>query len=129
MPSQPAYPNPVPQNPYANASPNGAKGTTKNPPSRFTGSPFSLVGIELGSFLLTIGTAFLATPSAVCLKAKWMADHSYIDGRRVRFEGDLKDLYKKWFLWLFLLIPTVGIFLFVIPAKVRNWVANNTHLA
>lgn len=140
---QPAYPGyPVPQGypqpqgyygpqqpaPYPAAPAPGAGGRAVSP-SRFTGAALPWLFVQLGGLLISLLTAFIAVPSAVCMKQRFLAKSTWIDGRKVVFDGQTGELYKKWIGWLFLSILTAGIFIFFLPAKIRAWVASHTHLA
>lgn len=120
----------VPQQPAPYPAPSApAPGPYPASGSRFSGSPLSWLFVQLGGLLISLLTAFIAVPSAVCMKQRFLAKSTWIDGRKVVFDGQTGDLYKKWIGWLFLSVLTAGIFIFFLPAKIRSWVASHTHLA
>lgn len=48
--------------------------------SKFTGGLLGLIGISILQFLITVLTLGLALPGAVCMKERWLAKHTIIDG-------------------------------------------------
>ena len=50
--------------------------------SKFDGRLIGLIGINILQFLLTVITIGIGTPWAVCMKERWMAKHTVIDGER-----------------------------------------------
>lgn len=116
--------------------------------SKFSGGVLGLLGIRIlvaALFLFTFGLGF---PWCVCFKREWIAKHTVIDGRRLRFDGnglELFGFYVAWWLltvvlllvfavmamrWPWLLLPFVlvalcyGDFLRIL---FRRWVTEHTH--
>lgn len=78
-------------------------------------------------FILRIIPFDFFSPIVICLRLKWRAEHTYINGRRLIFNGRITDLLKKNTVWNFLSIITLGIFLPFKAIKMRKWEIENTH--
>ena len=96
--------------------------------SQFTGGLLGLVGIQILQWLLTFITLGLGFPWAVCIKERWMANHTIIDGRQLYFDGSGGQLIGKYLLWFFLTIITFGIYGFWLNIKMKQWVVLHTHM-
>jgi len=103
-------------------------GGDQNSSSDFNGSSFGLLGISIWTSLLTIISAGLLLPTAICIKNRWYASHTTIDGMRMSFDGNAGQLFGKWILWIILIPLTAGIFIFFIPMKFHKWVTYHTHV-
>ena len=55
--------------------------------SYFTGTLLEYLGMMLVSFLAGFFTLGLATPWAFCHRERWVARHTYIEGRQLHFVG------------------------------------------
>ena len=96
--------------------------------SKFTGGLLGLLGIYFLQSLL-IGITFgLATPWAVCIKEKWVAEHTIINGHQLYFDGTGGQLFGKYLLWSFLTVITLGIYSFWLIIKMKKWVVMHTHM-
>ena len=87
-----------------------------------------LIGIALLQGLLIIITLGIATPWAVCIEERWMAKHTYIDGKQLVFDGTGKELFGKYIIWLLLTIVTIGIYALWLTIKMRAWTVSHTHM-
>lgn len=95
--------------------------------SKFTGSLLGLIGINLlTGFLISI-TAGIAAPWAVCIRESWIADHTVIDGRQLRFNGSGGELFGQYIIWFLLTVVTCGIYSFWLNLKMKAWVVSHTH--
>ena len=65
--------------------------------SYFTGTLLEYLGMMLVIFLSGVFSLGLAAPWAFCYRERWVARHTYIEGRQLHFVG------KSFDLWLFLL--------------------------
>lgn len=89
-----------------------------------------------GDFLVTGIIAFLVTactfgicyPWALCMKEKWVINHTVIDGRRMRFEGSAIGLFGNWIKWFFFCVITFGIYSFWVVPELQKWKAANTYI-
>ena len=96
--------------------------------SKFTGGLLGLIGISILQVLLTVITLGLAYPWAVCMKERWIAKHTIIDGKQLVFDGTGVQLIGKYLLWWFLTIITFGIYSFWLNIKMKQWVVKHTHM-
>ena len=96
--------------------------------SKFTGGLLGLIGINLIQWFITAITFGLCYPWAVCIKEKWIADHTIIDGRKLRFDGTGGQLFGNYIKWFLLTIITLGIYSFWLNIKMKQWVVKHTHM-
>lgn len=96
--------------------------------SKFTGRLIGLIGIGILQAILIAITLGLGTPWAVCMKEKWMAEHTIIDGKQVTFDGNGGQLFGHYIKWFLLTIITLGIYSFWLSIKMKQWVVSHTHL-
>ena len=97
--------------------------------SKFDGGLLGLIGIGLLSAFLTIITLGIGAPWALCLKEKWYAAHTIIDGKRLYFDGTGGQLFGNYIKWFLLTIITLGIYSFWLSIKMKQWVVKHTHNA
>ena len=89
--------------------------------SKFTGRLIGLIGVNLLQWLLT--------PWAVCIKQRWLARNTIIDGKRLTFDGTGGQLFGNYIKWLLLTIITLGIYSFWLSIKMQQWIVKHTHHA
>ena len=97
--------------------------------SDFTGGLLGLIGINILQYLLILCTLGLGLPWAVCLKERWIAKHTIIDGRQLVFDGKGIQLFGTYIKWWFFCLITLGIYGFWLNIKMKQWVTKHTHLA
>lgn len=97
--------------------------------SEFKGGLLGLIGISILAFFLTLITIGLGAPWAVCIKERWIAKHTVIDGQQLVFEGNGGQLFGNYIKWLLLTIITIGIYGFWLTIKMKQWVTKHTHFA
>ena len=95
--------------------------------SKFDGGLLGLIGIGILQVLLTAITLGLGAPWAVCMKERWMAKHTVIDGKRLVFDGKGGQLFVNYIKWFLLTIITLGIYSFWLGIKMKQWVVSHTH--
>lgn len=95
--------------------------------SKFNGGLLGLIGISILQWLLIAVTFGLAAPWAICLKESWIAKHTVIDGRQLRFDGTGGQLFGNYIKWFLLTIITFGIYAFWLNIKMKQWVTKHTH--
>ena len=95
--------------------------------SKFDGGLLGLIGIGILQGLLTAITLGLGAPWAVCMKERWMAKHTVIDGKRLVFDGNGGQLFGNYIKWFLLTIITLGIYSFWLGIKMKQWVVSHTH--
>ena len=96
--------------------------------SVFTGSMLGLLGINLATAFLSAITLGIAYPWLLCWKESWFAEHTYINGRRLYFDGRGGQLIGKWLLWVLLTMVTLGIYALWLPIKVEAWRVKHLHM-
>lgn len=95
--------------------------------SKFTGRLIGLIGISILQMLLVAITLGIGTPWAVCMKERWIAKHTIIDGKQLRFDGTGGQLFGKYIIWFLLTIVTLGIYSLWLTIKMKKWVVSHTH--
>ena len=75
--------------------------------------------------VITFLTLGLGYPWAYCLRKKWVASHTLIEGRRCRFTGSGGQLIGLWIKWSFLFFITFGIYGFWIGPNLERWATEN----
>src|SRR5690348_1013577 len=90
----------------------GASGRAQSRQFAFDGGAATYVGTGILAFLITVLTLGICYPFAYVLRERWRAKHSYIDGRQLVFTGRALGLFGHWLKWFFLIIITLGIYLF-----------------
>lgn len=95
--------------------------------SRFTGGLAGLLGIHLLQWLLTLITLGLGLPWALCIKERWIAKHTILDGRQLVFDGTGSQLFGNYIKWFLLSIITFGIYGFWLNIKLKQWIVKHTH--
>lgn len=96
--------------------------------SKFTGGLLGLIGINILCGFLTGITLGLAYPWTVCIKQRWLAKHTVIDGQQVIFDGTGGQLFGQYIKWFLLTLITLGIYSFWLSIKMKKWVTSHTHL-
>ncbi len=90
----------------------------------------TFIGRFCVKWLVTLGMFFslgLAGPWLICYRHRYMCAHTYINGRRQRFDGKGNELCKKYYLWYLFCILTFGIYTLIIPVKIHGWLTEHTH--
>lgn len=100
-----------------------------NGKSEFTGGLLGLIGINILQWLLIFITLGLGVPWAVCIKERWIARHTIIDGRQLTFDGNGGQLFGNYIKWFLLTILTFGIYGFWLDIKMKQWITRHTHHA
>ena len=94
--------------------------------SFFDGGLFAYISWRILGFIITFCTLGICFPWAVCLVYGWEINHTVIEGHRMKFVGSAWGLFGNWIKWLLLSIITLGIYLFWVGIKLRDWKAKNT---
>ena len=98
-----------------------------NMESKFTGGLAGLIGITILQCLLNLITLGLGVPWSVCMKERWVAEHTIIDGHRLTFDGTGGQLFGNYIKWFLLTIITIGIYGFWLSINMKKWVVKHTH--
>ena len=94
--------------------------------SEFDGGLLGLIGISILQGILITFTFGLGAPWAVCIRERWVAKHTIIDGRRLTFDGNGGQLFGNYIKWFLLTIVTFGIYGFWLSIKMKQWVVKHT---
>ena len=97
--------------------------------SLFNGGLLGLIGINILQGLLIMITLGFGAPWAICMKERWIAKHTYIDGRPLRFDGTGGQLFGNYIKWFLLTLITIGIYGFWLDIKMKQWIVKHTHFA
>jgi uncharacterized membrane protein YjgN (DUF898 family) len=93
--------------------------------SYFDGGVLGFIGIQIGTWLLTVLTLGIALPWALTWRERWITSHTVIEGRRLRFTGSGAGLFWRW-IKLLLIIITLGIYSFWAWIYVKRWMVEHT---
>ena len=96
--------------------------------SKFNGSLLGLIGVNLLQVLLITITLGIAAPWAICMKERWIARHTVIDGQQLVFDGTGGQLFGNYIKWFLLTIITLGIYGFWLDIKMKQWLTKHTHM-
>ena len=100
---------------------------TGNPgTSEFNGGLFGLIGISILQFLLIVFTLTLGTAWAVCMKFRWYAKHTRVNGKQLEFDGKGIQLFGNCIKWFILSVITLGIYTFWLGIKLEKWKMKHT---
>ena len=97
--------------------------------SKFDGGLLGMIGIGILQGLLVAITLGFGAPWAICMRERWIARHTVIDGRRLVFDGTGGQLFGNYIKWFLLTIITIGIYGFWLSIKMKQWVTKHTHFA
>ena len=103
--------------------------TTARPQSTFTGGAFSYFFRNLAAAFVTSITFGLLYPVMYCWIQRWVASHTYYNGRQLVFDGKGGQLFGKYIVWLLLTIVTLGIYSLWVPVKMEKWRVSHLHFA
>lgn len=67
--------------------------------SKFTGSLFELVIVNIVAGLVSAFSLGLLVPWAICYRYRYryLASHTIIDGNQLHFDGTAAQLWGQWF--------------------------------
>lgn len=97
--------------------------------SYFDGGLLQLLGWRILGFFVTVCTAGICYPWALCMVYGWKIRHTVIDGRRLGFDGTAMRLFGNWVKWLLLCIITAGIYGFWLEIALEKWKVKHTFFA
>lgn len=98
-----------------------------NDKSYFNGDTLSNIFYTVLALIIRVATLDILAPVVICLRLKWKAEHTYINGRRMVFIGQISDLFVKNIIWVLLSIVTLGIFVPFKLLKTAQWETENLH--
>ncbi len=91
----------------------------------FDGGLFELIGWRILGYLITLFTLGICAPWAFTMVYSYEANHTVLDGRRLRFKGTARGLFVQWIKWLLLTIVTLGIYGFWVNLALKKWRTKN----
>ena len=94
--------------------------------SYFDGGLLQQIGWSILGAIITVCTLGICYPWAKCMLINWEAEHTVIEGKRLRFGGHAVQLFGNWIKWLLLTIITLGIYGLWVPIKMKKWVTKHT---
>lgn len=98
--------------------------------SDFTGSALVNFGMNFVIGFVSLITLGIAYPFMLAWKLKWEAEHTYIDGRQLAFDGNGGQLLGNYIKWILLCLITFGIYaVFFMPLNMNRWTTKHTHFA
>ena len=97
-----------------------------NENSYFDGGLLHLIFLKVLGFIITVCTFGIAYPWALCLVYGWKINHTVIEGRRLKFNGNGIGLFGNWIKWWFLCIITFGIYGFWLVIALEKWKVKHT---
>lgn len=97
--------------------------------SRYTGGAVAPRLMKWLAFIVSLITLSLAHPAMVCWQERYRCRHTYIDGKRLKFDGYAAQLMGKYICWVLLTLVTLFIYSFWLSVKLKKWVAKHTHFA
>ena len=95
--------------------------------SRFTGTMLELLAINLGTWFLSCLTLGIATPWLECWATRWKTEHTFINGKKMCFDGVGSELFFEYIKWWLLGVVTFGIYSLWIPVKLEQWIVKRVH--
>ena len=97
------------------------------PESTFTGGAFAYFFRSLAVGLVSTISFGLLLPVMTCWLQRWVASHTFINGRQQVFDGKGGQLFGKYIVWFLLTIVTLGIYSIWLPVKMKKWMTQHTH--
>lgn len=94
--------------------------------SYFDGTTAQKILWDIMSTIIVIITFGFGYPIAICWKNQWIAHHTVINGRRLKFVGKAGNLFGLWIVCYLLSFITLGIYAFYIPIRLKRWKESNT---
>jgi len=85
-----------------------------------------LLGVNLVTYVVSALTFSIAFPWLLCWKERWYAEHTYINGRQLYFDGTGMQLIGNWIKWVLLSVITFGIYSLWLPIRVEQWCVKHT---
>jgi uncharacterized membrane protein YjgN (DUF898 family) len=92
----------------------------------FDGGPASFLCAAFIATLVTVCTFGIGSPYAVVLLERWRAEHTYIDGQRLRFTGTALGLTGLLVKCCVLCFLTFGLYSFWVLPRLQRWKVENT---
>lgn len=100
-----------------------------NSSSKFNAYGFDNLYHKIISIFICVFTLGIGLPYALCRLKKWEKAQTYINGYRLEFTGQAKELFFKYVFYYLLIFLTLGIFSFFMPKYLYEYIANNQKIA
>ncbi len=88
----------------------------------------TFVNSLIASLIITF-TCGIGTPWAMCYMFRFIAEHSIVDGKRMKFTGTGGSLFANWIKWFILIAITCGIYSFWVAPRIYKWIVSHIHAA
>ena len=98
-----------------------------NEESYFDGGLLQLIGWSILGFIVTACTLGICYPWAICMKLRWEAKHTVVNGHRLILDGSAVQLFGNWIKWWFFTIITIGIYGFWVGIAMMKWKTKHLH--
>ena len=95
--------------------------------SYFDGGYWAYIGYNIVVGFVSSITFGIAVPWLKCWYQKWLASHTVINGKRMTFDGNGKELFVKYIIWLLLCYVTCGIYSLWMVIAIKKWMSEHTH--
>lgn len=95
----------------------------------FRGKGFGYLWLSIWTAVLTIVSFGILWPWAYCARQRWLATHTFIDGRQLVFKGSGLGFFATWLLILLLSVVTLGIYIPWGYCRIMRWQTNNLYFA
>ncbi len=89
--------------------------------SYFDGGLIQLIGWNILGWLVTLLTLGICFPWSYTMIYRWEAEHTVINGHRMKFDGTAVQLFGMWIKWFLLSIITLGIYGFWVSISLKKW--------
>lgn len=102
--------------------------TSTSIPSKYTGGAIMTFLINMVVTFVSLISLGLLFPFMFCWKKRWEAEHTFINGRRLVFDGKGAQLFGRFIIWMLLAIVTLGIY-FIVKGNISfvAWETKHTH--
>lgn len=108
-------------------TPNQPNNSFAHANSTFDGGLLGLIGISILMYLIILFTLCIGTTWAICLRERWYAKHTRIEGKQLGFDGTGLQLLGKFIVWIFLTLVTLGIYSLWLSLRMREWIVSHTY--
>lgn len=88
---------------------------------QYRGSTIGNALNAVGAGLLNICTLGIAYPWAKTMRMRYICEHTYINGQKMRFTGSGGALWGQYIKWWLLTLITFGLYGFRISGRLRKW--------
>ena len=94
----------------------------------FKGRGLSFLWFQLWTGFLVLITAGIFFPWAFSAQQRWLAEHTYVNDKRLVFRGTGGGFFGNWLLISFLSVITAGIYSPWAYCRIMRWKTDNLHI-